>query len=165
MKDQDEEIKLADITSAVVDNINSRCGCGFTADRVLNGAFQCFSSNADSVTFRAHLLGLADVTSTTLATYIAEWVATNPTVLLRNVHLLLDSNCQDEVIIDDIQGPECEQTKSKSSSLGTGAVAGITAGAILTAVFLVCGAFTLALFLRRRHRDKVTLNRLTKLIR
>ena len=165
VKDQDEEIKLADITSSVVDNINSRCGCGFTADRILNGAFQCFGSNADSVTFRAHLVGLADVTSTTLATYVAEWVAMDPTVLLQNVHFLLDSNCQDEVIINDILDPECVQVMAESSSLGTGAAAGITAAAILTAVLLVGGVIMLAVFLRRRHQEKVTLDRIAKLIR
>ena len=165
LQDQDQEIKLTDINSAIVDNINKRCSCGFTDDRISNGAFQCFGSNADSVTFRAHLVGLADVTSTALAAHIAEWVATSPTVLLQNVHFLLDSNCQDEVVIEDIQGPECVQTTSEHSFLNTGTAAGITAAAILTAVLLVGGVTMLIVYFRKRHYSKIILKRLRENVR
>ena len=132
----------------------------------MNGVFQCFGSSADSVTYRARLLGLADINSTTLVAYVAEWVTTGQTVLLQNVHFLLDRNCEDEVLINEFSDPECSQAKSESSQpLNTGTAAGITAAAILVAILLVGFVIVLVVFLRRRHHAKVTLQTLKRIVR
>lgn len=162
MQNQDKDVKTTDVISAIVDNINQRCDCSFTEHNVLNGVFQCFGTNADSVTFRAGLLGLTDTNSSTLVTYIAEWVGTGQTVLLQNVHYDLDSNCRDEVVIEDLSDPECMQVGSESSSsftLNAVAAAGITAAAILVVVVLACATIVVVVFVRRHHISSAKLQR------
>lgn len=145
----------------MVDNINKRCDCEFTEDGVVDGVYLCFSANADSVTFRGALRGMANVDSATLAGYVIEWVSTGQTVLIRNIHYVLDSSCKDEVVIDDLTNPECRQgTDSESSSfLSTGVAAGISTGAILVVIFLVVGSFVVAVVIKIRRSGRYDIRR------
>lgn len=113
------------------------------------------------MTFRAGLRGLADVNSTALAGLVTEWVSTGQTVLIGNVHYVIDSSCSDEVVIDDLSKPECtEATVTQSAaSLSSGQTAGITAGTILLVVLLVGISILLAVVLRKRHKGHYRITR------
>ena len=126
---------------------------------MIEGVFQCFGFNSDSVTFRGGLRGLANVDSSTLAGHVAAWVATGPTILLQNVHFQLDSGCQDEVVIEDLLRPECAPTAvggSSSGSLSAGAAAGVTITSIVVVVALVAIVFVIVVYWRRWHMLKVS---------
>ena len=107
--------------------------------------------------------------STALVGHVKVWVVTGQTVLLQNVHFVLDSSCQNEVFIDDISSPECGERAvsdgESSPSLNTGAAAGITAAAILIVVVLVATVIALLVFLQRRHHTQVTLKRFKEIVR
>ena len=146
-QDENEEAKLADILTAVVDAINTRCNCSFTENSVLDGVFQCFNSESNSVTFRGRLRGLAVTNSSTLAGYVTEWVASGAAVLLQNVFFKLDSQCRDEVVIKDLLSPECaptisstddESPKSLSGGERAAAVLGVVAP-VLTIISVILG--------------------------
>ena len=93
------------MTFAIIDNVNRRCSCSFTNNGVVNGTFQCFGSNSDSVTFRGRLRGLANVNSSVLAGFVEAWVASEDNVTLQGVQLQFDHACLDEVVIEDLNGP------------------------------------------------------------
>ena len=165
---QDKDAKVADLTSAIVDNTNKRCDCSITSDSIADGVFQCFGSVSDSATFRGTLRGTTSVTSSALASHIADWVATGQTILLQNVHFKLDSECQDEVVIDDLVSPECAPTMTSqggSSSrllpISTEAGVGVIAGALVVVGLIVL--MVVACVCWRRHRlIKVNVRRKTR---
>lgn len=104
---------------------------------------------------------MADVNSTVIAAYVVDWVATGQTVFLQGIHFLIDSNCKDDVVIDDLSSPECTEKiaedSSSSQQLDTGSAAGITAAAILVVVTLAILVIISVVLLRRRYHAKVTL--------
>lgn len=133
-QDENEEAKLADILTAVVDAISTRCNCSFTEDSVLDGVFQCFNSESNSVTFRGRLRGLAVTNSSTLAGYVTEWVATGAAILLQNSFFHLDSRCRDEVVIKDLLSPECAPTISTTGGVSPNSLSGSEIGGIVVVV-------------------------------
>ena len=166
LQNQENVLKLTDLISATVDNINQQCDCSFSQDGVVDGEFRCFELNADDVTFRAALRGLAQVSSSVLAGYVQQWVASGATVVIQNVRLPLDSNCRDAVIIDSREELECAPAASGTSQgLNTGAAAGISAASVLVAVVIVAIIVLLIVFVCRRRRAHVTLTNLKKVMR
>ena len=118
------------------------------------------------MTFRAGLRGLADVSSTSLAAHVTEWVSTGQTVLIQNVHYVIDSRCKEEVVIDDLSRPECatQATGRQSGTLSTGETAGITAGAILLVVLSIGISIVVAVVLKLRRRGYYNVGRYVYII-
>ena len=143
--------------TAVVDAINTRCNCSFTRNGVLDGVFQCFDSESNSVTFRGRLRGLAVTNSSTLASYVTQWVATGAAVLLQNVFFHLDSRCRDEVVIEDLLNPECAPTISTTGGVSPNSLSGGEIGAVVVVLSLVSTVLTivsiiLGMTIKRRKR-------------
>ena len=154
---RDEEPKLDDIISAIVDNINKRCDCSFTRDSVVGSVFQCFGPKSDSVTFRGGLRGLGDASSSALADHVAAWVATGQALLLQNVHYLLDSSCGNDVVIEDLLSPECGATVTEGeskSSLSAGGAVGVTIAVLVVLLAVVVTGLVIFMYWRRRHAFK-----------
>jgi hypothetical protein len=144
--EENKEEKVADMTSALVHNINARCNCSFTSNGLLDGEFYCFDTDSKSVTYRGRLRGLARVNSSNLTAYVAAWVATGGTILLHNIIFHLDSRCTGEVVIKDLLSPECAPTNVEGSVPG-GSLSGreIGAATVVSLVSAVIGLVAAAL--------------------
>ena len=142
-QEENKEEKVADVTSAIVHNINVRCNCSFTSNSLLDGEFYCFDMDSISVTYRGRLRGLAKVNSSNLTAYVAAWVATGGTILLHNIIFHLDSRCMGEVVIKDLLSPECAPTIVEGSvpdgPLSGGEIGAATVVSLVTAVIGLVG--------------------------
>ena len=154
MESADE--KRSDVTAAVEENINQRCGCDFPKDNILEGAFQCSESDLQAVTFRARIRGLQNRTSASLLGSASDWVASGPTISVLSVRFKIDSDCP--AVIEDLSDPECGVSPSGSSSgLSSGAVGGVTAGALAVVVIAVGIVAVVICMARKRHLTDVRL--------
>ena len=137
IQNENEDAKLTDMKFAIVKNVNMRCSCSFTNGSVLYSRFECFGSNSDSVTFRGGLRGLVDVNSSVLEQYVVAWVASGDNVTLQGAQYKFDSDCLDEVIIEDLDGPECGiVSKTDSGSLTIGEAFAVAIAEIVGAVVI-----------------------------
>lgn len=126
--------------------------------------FQCFGSVSDSVTFRGSLRGTAAVTSSALAGHVAAWVATGQTILLQNVHFKLESQCSDEVVIENPLSPECAprsvgDSSSSTGPFGAGSAVGVTIAAVVTVAGLVVMLLVAVMCWRKKRLRKVDVGR------
>ena len=67
--------KLNDIINGVVQDINQRCQCGLSAERITESAFQCFENSEQQVTFRARLRGTGQASTFQLIAHLQTFVA------------------------------------------------------------------------------------------
>ena len=108
--------KLNDINNEVVQNINQRCQCGFSAECITEGAFQCFESSDQQVTFRARLHGTAQVTSSQLVAYLEIFVSrTDSTIAVQGLRLDVDRSCF--IVINSFGDPQCSATSPSSLTM------------------------------------------------
>ena len=77
----DARQKLDNISSAILDNVESRCQCGFVRDRITNQTFQCTDNAPEAVAYFATIHGTASVNSSTLISYIEQWASTNNAIV------------------------------------------------------------------------------------
>ena len=145
----DTSAKLSDIITAVVQNTERLCQCGFNADYITDCAFQCFPNSDQQVTFRAKLHGTAHVTSIQLIEDTQQWVNTKAPVAVQGVRVNIDT-CP--VAITSFQDPQCPETTQPTSDSTTtettldtadntvaivGGVVGVMIGLILAMTFIV----------------------------
>ena len=76
-------LKLADITSAVEEEISASCQCQITTDIIDEESFACSEVSPNSVTYRARLSGTSERDSASLISLIEDWVSTEPTIRVR----------------------------------------------------------------------------------
>ena len=160
MQMENADGKRSDVSTAVEENINQRCGCDFPKDNILKGAFQCFDSDLQAVTFRALIRGLQNRTSANLLGSASDWVASGPTISVLSVRFNIDSDCP--AIIETLSDPECHASSSESSSgLSSGAVGGIAAAGALAVVVIAVGIVAVVIcMMRKRHSTNVKLKNL-----
>ena len=77
----DARQKLDNISSAILDNVESRCQCGFVRDRITNQTFQCTDNAPEAVAYFATIYGTASINSSTLVSYIEQWASTNDAIV------------------------------------------------------------------------------------
>ena len=114
------------------------------------------------MTFRAILRGTAAASSLVLASHVADWVATGQTILLQNVHFKLESECQEEVVIEELLSPECappravgDSSSFRVLSLGIEAVVGVSAAGLLVVAGLIVSVVVIITCWRRHRLIKV----------
>ena len=105
--------KLNDITNALVQNINQLCECRFSAEHITDGAFQCFESSDQQVTFRARLHGTAQVTSSQLVAYLETFAnQADSTTAVQGLRLNVDRSCS--IVINSFGNPQCTTCRNHS---------------------------------------------------
>ena len=151
---------LKSITSAV-DEI---CQCGFSRETLHNAdttaAFQCFDNSPTSVTFRGEIGVALTANSSQVISYMEQWVAMNPTIVIQSSRLSVDGSCN--VKIDSFNDPECgsetstdggETSTVNDGSATTGAIVGGAVGGVLaTLIIAVSLALTVVLLVRTCQR-------------
>ena len=147
---------LNSVTSAV-DEI---CQCGFSRKSFHNvdttAAFQCFDNSPTAVTFRGEIGVALTANSSEVISYMEQWVAMNPTIVIQSSRLSVDSDCN--VKIDSFNDHECDSETStdggemstmNDGSANTGAIVGGAVGGVLaTLIIAVSLAVTVILLVR-----------------
>ena len=143
---------LNSVTSAV----NEICHCGFSGQIIhdTTATFQCFDNSPTAVTFRGEIGSTVGANSSQLQviSYMEQWVATNPTVVVQNSTLRIDGNCN--VKIDSFNDPECSPMISTmdDNSVNIGAVIGVVGGVTTTLAIAVSLVVIVALLLKTRQK-------------
>ena len=108
-----------EIRSAIVNNVEQRCLCGFTMDRIQLGGFLCFPDETqDSVAYRAELHGNAGANSSSLITIIEQWVAEGVAISIQALFISVDRECT--VAISSLAAPELCPSSSTLPPVTTG---------------------------------------------
>ena len=137
----------------MVQKTEQLCQCGLSADRVTEGAFQCFMNSDQQVTFRARIHGTAKANSSQLIAYIEQWVATGTSIAVQRVRIRVEA-CP--VAITTFDDPECAQTTPPTSD-NTAAIIG---GVIVTLVVIVAVTITVVvIFIMKNKRAKRSLQK------
>ena len=130
------------------------CQCGFSRETFHNvdttAAFQCFDNSPTAVTFRG-VIGVAlTANSSQVISYMEQWVAMNPTIVVQSSRLSVDSDCN--VKINSFNDPECGSETSTDGSANTGAIVGGAVGGVLATLIAVSLAVIVVLLVRTCQR-------------
>ena len=136
----------------MVQKTEELCQCGLSADRITEGAFQCFMNSDQQVTFRARIHGTAQANSSQLITYIEQWVATETSIAVQRVRIRVDT-CP--VAITTFDDPECAQTSLPTSDN----TAAIISGVVVTVVVIVVTIAVVVIFVMKNKRAKLLLQK------
>ena len=150
-----KEAVIASVTKAV----NELCKCGFSRETFydidITAGFQCFDQSPAAVTFRGVIGPSLTANSSLLISYLEQWVATDPTIVVLSSRLSVDSSCSVE--ISNFNDPECSDMTSTSTKTATGAIVGGVVGGIF--VILIAALVLVVLVgLLRTHQKKVSYN-------
>ena len=112
------------------------CKCGFSRDAFYDidatTGFQCFDESPTAVTFRGKIRALARANISQLLSYIEQWVATQPSIVVLSSILSIDSSCT--VPIDSLSEAECSDIDVTATSNTDSSNAPITVGSIVGGV-------------------------------
>ena len=139
------------------------CQCGFSRDAFYDidatTGFQCFDESTTAVTFRGKIRALARANISQLLSYIEQWVATQPSIVVLSSILSIDSSCN--VAIDSLSEVECSDidvtaTSNTDSSNAvapvTGSIVGGVLGLLAVAVIAVLVVVLVVMFVKMRRR-------------
>ena len=145
---QDTGSKLQSVLQALQQEIEDLCQCGFSAENILNHAFECSETNQNTVTFRGELLGTAQVTSSQLISYIERWITVEGIVAVQGLRLRVDRSCPVEIRL--LSDSLCQPNSDSAAILGR-VVAAVLA--VLLVTVIVCVVVFVAVR-RHKHPDK-----------
>ena len=94
--------------------MNELCQCGFSRETFRNiditAGFQCYDQSPTAVTFRGEIGPSLSANSSQLISYLEQWIATDPTIVVLSSRLSIDSSCSVE--ISNLNDPECSDVTS-----------------------------------------------------
>ena len=126
---------MLDSVTSAVDEI---CQCGFSRETFHNvdttAAFQCFDNSPTAVTFRGEIGAALTANSFQVISYMEQWVAMNPTIVVQSSRLSVDSDCN--VKINSFNDPECGSETSTDGSTNTGALIGGAVGGVIATLII-----------------------------
>ena len=132
------------------------CQCGFSSKAFHNvdttAAFQCFDNSPTAVTFRGEIGSTMAANRSQVISYMEQWVATNPTIVIQSSRLSVDSSCN--VKIDSFNDPECGTMNStmNDDSVNIGAIIGVVGGALAALIIAVSLAVVVVLLVKARRK-------------
>ena len=146
---------LNSVTSAV-DEI---CQYGFSRETFHNvdttAAFQCFDNSPTAVTFRGEIGAALTANSSQVISYMEQWVATNPTIVIQSSRLSVDSDCN--VKINSFNDPECGTNVTSTindGSANTGAIVGGAVGGGFVTLLIAVSLSVIVVLLVRTCQKK-----------
>ena len=151
----DPNLKRDDITTELVQGVESLCGCGFNTSFVSNPFLQCFDEDSPKhVTYRAVLVETSQATTVELVSYIKQWIQNTQRVVVQSFALGIDTTCP-AVVIVDFNSPECPKTIDVRSTSIPGDIGGIIGGVVagvFVLVVIVAAVVVIVLLVVRQRR-------------
>ena len=158
MQEIDPTKKKEDLLNSVTSAVDNLCQCEFSGktfhDVDTTAAFQCFDNSPTAVTFRGEIGSTMGVNSSQVISYMEQWVATNPTIVIQSSRLSVDSGCN--VKIDSFNDPECGtmiSTMNDDRSDSTGTIIGVVGGVLATLIIAVSLTVVVVLLVRTRQKN------------
>ena len=157
-----QEIQTVEKKEAVITRVaravEGLCQCGFSRDAFYDidatTGFQCFDESTTAVTFRGKIRALARANISQLLSYIEQWVATQPSIVVLSSILSIDSSCT--VPIDSLSEAECSDidvtATSNTDTTVTGSIVGGVLGLLAVAVIAVLVVVLVVMFVKMRRR-------------
>ena len=162
MQEIDLATKEEEFLSSVTRAMDEICQCGFSREIFHNvdgtAAFQCSEESPTTVTFRGEIGAALRANTSQVISYMEQWVATNPTIVVQNARLRIDSSCN--VKIDSFNDPECgsmTSTVNGGSRSNTAVIVGGTVGGLL-AILIIALSLVVIVVLVRTQWKKVSYN-------
>ena len=149
-------IKVNDISTAIISNINQHCQCGLSIGNITNGVFRCFPASPQAVTFHAVLHhGGKKASSSELSSYIEQWIRNDVTIPIQSILINVDSSCM--VTISSFDDGECQvnseqHTNNNLSAVIGGTVAGLLLMLILSSAMII--SLVILLWWRKKHHGR-----------
>ena len=163
MQEIDSATKKEGYLGSVTSSMDEFCQCGFSPETFRNvdsnAAFQCFENSPTTVTFRGEIGAALRANTSQVISYMEQWVATNPTIVLQNTRLRIDSSCN--VKIDSFNDPECGSMTSTRNDCYCSNTAAITVGGIvggLLTTLIIALSLVVIVVLVRTQWKKVSYN-------
>ena len=156
MQETDPTEKKEDLLNSITSAVDEICQCGFSGKSFHNvdttAAFQCFDDSPTAVTFRGEIGSTMAATSSQVISYMEQWVATNPTIVIQSSRLSVDSSCN--VKIDSFNDPECGTVIStmNDDSVNIDAIVGVVGGVLATLTVAVSLAVVVVLLMKARQK-------------
>jgi len=132
---QDTSSKCQSVLQALQQEIEDLCQCGFSAEYILNYAFECSETNQNTVTFRGELFGTAQVTSSQLISYIKCWITVEGIVAVQGLRLRVDHSCPVEIRL--FSDSLCQPSDSSTSTAVIGGVVAAIVAVLVTVIVCV----------------------------
>ena len=140
----DRNVKLEDITNAVIEELTASCAeCGITDDIIDKQSFACFPESPTYVTYRARLEGTSETDSGSLISLVEDWASGGASIIVTGVLMTVDSECS--VAISSLSEGECTPTQppttdTSAASESTNSAAII--GGVVAVILIVSVALT-----------------------
>ena len=163
MQEIGSAIKKEEFLSSVTRAMDEICQCGFSRETFHNvditGAFQCFEISPTTVTFRGEIGAALRANTSQVISYMEQWVATNPTIVIQNTRLRVDSSCN--VKIDSFNDPECGSVTSTMNDCSKSDTDAIIVGGVvggLLATLIIPLSLVVIVVLVRTQWKKISYN-------
>ena len=149
----DPNLKTHDVTTGLVQGVESLCGCGFNTAFISSPSLQCFDDSPQHVTYRAVLTETNNATTVQIVSYIKQWTASTQSLVVQSVRLGINTTCP--TVIIDFNSPECPQATSPPPTnplpgdIG-GIIGGVVAGVFVLVV--IVAAVIVIVLVGVRHR-------------
>ena len=144
---------------SLVGHVASRCGCGFTEDRITDSVFQCFSSSPQSVTYHAQLHSTLSANVSELFNVLEKWVLSGVIIPVQFLPLTVTSVCAvDSTPLEDCPNDDVilsTPEPSPSSVPLTTIIAGVAVLVFVVLTVLLGIILLVCLCSRKRHNSKV----------
>ena len=163
IRPQEQDGRISAISGTVVAEVESRCGCGFTSNNILEASFQCFPGSNDAVTYRAKLVETSSFSTSDLIDFISQWISEDGIARVQLVLIRVDKSCQ--VAIPSFSDTECTSqpptlpTEGDNPGAGDTAVIGGVVGAIIAVLIIAIAVVVIAVLVLNSRRAKLKLQR------
>ena len=139
------------------------CQCGFSGKTFHDSTatFQCFDNSPTAVTFRGDIGSTMGAYSSQVISYMEQWVATSPTIVVQISSLRIDGNCN--VKIDSFNDPECARgmlstanNHDDSVNIDFGPIIGLVSGVLTTLMIAVSLVVVVVVMLVMTRKKKAS---------
>ena len=139
------------IRSAVVDNIQDYCECGFLDSFITNESLFCNTQNPTQAVYRAKLFNFGSISSTEIVSWLENWVLNGASVRIGPILVTFDPTCP--VTLNSINDGICElpadmytSTPTIVATQSTSSVE-VIAGSTLAVAFILLTSIVLIIIL------------------
>ena len=139
------------------------CQCRFSGKTFhdTTATFQCFNNSPTAVTFRGEIGSTMGAYSSQVISYMEQWVATSPTIVVQSSRLRIDGDCN--VKIESFNDTECGPMISivngdddNVNNIDIGPIIGLVGGVLATLIVAASLVVVVVVLLVRTRKKKAS---------
>ena len=153
IQEKDPAGKKEDMLNSVISAVDGICQCELSRETFYNVVFHCFDTTT-AVTFRGEVGAAVKANSSQVISYMEQWVAMNPTIVIQSSSLSIDSKCN--VKIDSFNDSECGSMMNDGGSVITDPIVGGVAGGVLATLIIAVSLVVIVVLIVRTCQKKAS---------